>query len=186
MGTTTRTPKVRPATPPTHAALHDHHADERSDRKESNLHEANPRAGTPSRTLPGAFEASCACSDRTPNQSTRARIRKQGARLYPVLISQFASVRRTVRLVWMQCVADGIGSPLLRIRQRLPRIRSAQMERPISHSYGEFGKSSSQTPRVAVPRIRSGRVRARQSQAIPDIYCRCGPSWCGVSRWISR
>ena len=29
MGTTTGTPKVRPATPPTHAALHDRHADQR-------------------------------------------------------------------------------------------------------------------------------------------------------------
>lgn len=71
---------------------------------------------------------------------------------------------------------DGIGLPLLRIRQRLLRIRSVQMKRPIAHSYRRFGTSWSPIRRVAVPRIRSGRMRAGQSQEIPDTYGMSGPT----------
>ena len=92
MGTTTGTPKVRPATPSAHAALHDRHPDERPDLKESNLHERPVPAGSPplGRSPEDSKRLAPAPTELT-NQPTPARIRKHGARPNPVLVPGHAT-----------------------------------------------------------------------------------------------
>lgn len=103
--------------------------------------------------------------------NTKAGLRELASRAS--LLAKSATLRLPALML---SAVDGIGLPLLRIRQRLLRIRSVQMKRPIAHSYRRFGTSWSPIRRVAVPRIRSGRMRAGQSQEIPDTYGMSGPT----------
>ena len=91
MGTTTRTPKVRPATPPAHGAQHNHHADERPGLSEPIRTSGQPpRRRSPLRDAPKGFEA-FPCPDRTHDPADARADAKAGPKLKPDPVAQLAS-----------------------------------------------------------------------------------------------